>query len=153
MPAIEVESLSGQRPLRNWSVGQFLNDFFTPAYAPSQRLASRFGGISEWTLQVAERFMFPGLWLIITGVSTIDMYLTVRYRDDLFYGELNPMARLLLQIDNWDPSLLIGAKFLGSVLVLAFLMLLYQQNRRVGLIVSGALASFQLVLLMFLASA
>jgi hypothetical protein len=152
MPAIDAESLSVQRRLPRWTGGDFSNDF-TSHYSPPARLVGWFRGISEWTLRVAERFIFPGMWLIIAGVSTIDMYLTVRYRDELFYGELNPMARVLLQIENWDPSLLVGAKFLGSVLVLAFLMLLNARNRRVGLIVAGALTSFQLVLLAFLASA
>lgn len=98
----------------------------------------------------ASKLLFPGMWLLIAAISSFDSFLTVRYREHLFYEELNPIARYLLQIDGWEPSLLIAAKFLGSTLALGFLMALHIQNRRLALIVATAVTGFQIALLGFL---
>jgi hypothetical protein len=94
--------------------------------------------------------VFPCLWLFIGLVSAFDTYLTVKFQEHLVYHEVNPLARMLLQHNGWEPSLLIGSKFLGSVIVLGALTVLHFQNRRVGLMVTAGLASFQLWLLGYL---
>ncbi|MFN0054344.1 MAG: hypothetical protein ACKV0T_19380 [Planctomycetales bacterium] len=93
---------------------------------------------------------FPCLWVFISLVSTWDTYLTVLYQEQLFYTEENPIGRMLLTLNRGDPSLLIGAKFLGSSLVLGVLALLYVRNRPLGMTVTGAIATFQLGLLGYL---
>jgi hypothetical protein len=103
----------------------------------------------EW-MQFCRRMVFPGLWLFIGLASAIDTYLTVKFQEWLCDLEVNPLARLLLRIDGWEPSLLVGAKFFGSVVVLGILLALHLQNRRVGLLVTAAVASFQLCLLAYL---
>ena len=112
--------------------------------------AGVFAEISQLSNRVVEQSIFSGMWLLIACVSSFDTYLTIRFQEHLFYLEVNPIARFLLRIDGWEPSLLIGAKFLGSILVLGFITALYCQNRRIGLIVTTALASFQLCLLVYL---
>jgi hypothetical protein len=94
--------------------------------------------------------MFPLLWIFISVVSAFDTYLTVRFQEHLPYHEQNPVGRLLLQLADWEPSLLIGAKFLGSTLVLGILTALYLRNRRLGITVTASLAAFQLGLLGYL---
>jgi len=94
--------------------------------------------------------MFPLLWVFISVVSAFDTYLTVRFQEHLPYHEQNPVGRLLLQLADWEPSLLIGAKFLGSTLVLGILTALYLRNRRLGFTVAASLAAFQLGLLGYL---
>jgi len=94
--------------------------------------------------------IFPGLWLLIGSVSAIDAYLTVKFQESLMFLESNPIAIILLQLDAGDPSILIGVKFLGSILALGILAALYLQNRRVGLMVSSGLACFQTGLLYYL---
>ncbi|MGE5193043.1 MAG: hypothetical protein ACM3U2_11130 [Deltaproteobacteria bacterium] len=96
------------------------------------------------------QLVFPGLWLFIGLVSAIDTYLTVKFQESLTEHEQNPLARMLLRLDGWEPSLLIGSKFLGSLLVLGILTALHLRNRRLGLTVTGALAAFQLGLLWYL---
>jgi hypothetical protein len=98
------------------------------------------------------QFVFAGLWLFIATVSAFDTYLTVRFHESLHTLELNPFARTLLQMAGWEPSLLVGLKFLGSVLVLGFLMLVNLYNRRFGMSITAGVASFQLWLLGFLLS-
>ena len=94
--------------------------------------------------------MFPLLWIFISVVSAFDTYLTVRFQEHLPYHEQNPVGRMLLQLADWEPSLLIGAKFLGSTLVLGILTALYLRNRRLGFTVTASLAAFQLGLLGYL---
>src|SRR5262245_7065053 len=83
--------------------------------------------------RASRRLIFPGLWLFIGFVSSLDTYLTLKFQEHLRYHELNPLARMLLRMDNWDPSLLIGAKFLGTFLVLGILAALRTRNRPMAL--------------------
>jgi hypothetical protein len=99
---------------------------------------------------ICRQLVFPGLWMFIGLVSAFDTYLTVKFQDCLMFHEVNPLAVMLLRLDGWDPSLLIGLKFLGSVLALGFLAALHLYNRRLGLMVTSGLASFQLWLLGYL---
>lgn len=94
--------------------------------------------------------LFPLLWSFIALVSVFDTYLTVRFCEHLEFTEENPIARLLLRIAGWEPSLLVSVKFLGTIVVLQLLTALHVQNRRIGLIVTGAIASLQLALLGYL---
>jgi len=105
--------------------------------------------IPQW-LHPCRQLIFPGLWLFIALVSAFDAYLTIKFQEHLCHLESNPLARMLLQVEGWNPSLLIGSKFFGSILVLGILTILHLQNRRVGLLVTAALASFQLWLLGYL---
>jgi hypothetical protein len=94
--------------------------------------------------------IFPGLWLFIGLVSAFDAYLTVRFQESLQIHEVNPLARMLLQLSGWDPALFIGVKFLCSMMVLGILTALHVADRRIGLVIATAIASFQLGLLGYL---
>lgn len=96
------------------------------------------------------RWTFPVLWLFISLVSTVDTYLTVKYQEHLLYMEINPIGRLLLWLDDWDPSLLIGYKFLGSTLVLGALVSLRIKKPQWSSIITAAIALFQFGLLVYL---
>ncbi|MFM8583005.1 MAG: hypothetical protein ACKOFW_16105 [Planctomycetaceae bacterium] len=97
--------------------------------------------------------LFGLLWLIIGGVSAIDTYLTVRDQESLFYLELNPIARWLLEWHDWNPATLVGLKFLGSMAVLGVLAVGFLREPRRTLVVAGSLAVLQSALLLFLAAA
>lgn len=107
---------------------------------------------SSW-LAGSQSLIFPALWLLIGAISAIDTYLTVKFRESLIFLESNPIANILLDLDEGDASLLIGFKFLGSIIALGILAALYFQNRRIGLMVSSGLACFQVGLLCYLCAA
>jgi hypothetical protein len=151
MPAIDAQTVTVP-PIRLLGGGSS-SPLFPSACLPGETdepTAGIFAGVSQVSRWIAERFAFFAMWLVIACVSSVDTYLTLRFREELFYEELNPVARFLLEVDGWEPSVLIGSKFLGSILVLGFVSLLYSQNRRIGLIVTGAVAGAQLLLLAFL---
>lgn len=93
---------------------------------------------------------------IILAVSTLDIYLTVKYVEYLPQLELNPVGRWLLELDHGPKYKLqyaaafITAKFFGNVVVLAILeMLGHCRFRRVG-VVAAAVAVIQITLGAFL---
>ncbi|HEY3967207.1 MAG TPA: DUF5658 family protein [Planctomycetaceae bacterium] len=152
MPAIDVETTTAPRrmPLLNGGGSSRLSLSICLPDPADEPLTTVVVALSRLLGQIVERSLFSGMWLLIACVSSFDAYLTIRFRDSLYYEELNPLARYLLHLDGWDPSLLISMKFLGSILVLAFVAGLHNQNRRLGLIVTAALASFQAGLLGYL---
>ncbi len=105
--------------------------------------------IRNWPAACGQ-MLFPGLWMFIGLVSAFDTYLTVKFQEHLWYQELNPMARMLLQLDGWEPSLLVGLKFFGTLLSLGFVGALHWRNRRMGTAVAGGVACFQFGLLCYL---
>ena len=121
------------------------SDSTRPLRPLSQLLAS-----SRERLRLVQPMTFAGLWLFIGTVSAFDTYLTVKFQESLKYQEINPLARMLLQLNGWDASLLIGTKFLGSIVVLGVLTALHLTDRRLGFVIAAAIASFQLGLLGFL---
>lgn len=93
---------------------------------------------------------FIALWLFIGLVSSIDAGLTVRHQESLRQMEQNPIARQLLEWEEWNPGVFIGAKFLGTILVLGFLAFVYRVHQPMARAIATGLAAFQFELLLFL---
>lgn len=110
-------------------------------------------GISDFIPSFVMSILFPSLWMFIGAVSSWDAYLVVKYRKYIRDLEENPIGNLLLDLDGGETSLFIGAKFLGTVLVLGVLMVVYQYSRRFGYVLTTAIAGFQLGLLCYIALA
>lgn len=94
--------------------------------------------------------LFVALWLFAIFVSVFDGYLAVRFRHELHRTELNPLGRLLIQLNGGQVWLLLIAKFFGTVAAATLVLLLYGHRPRVGMIVAGVIAGLQLCLLLFL---
>lgn len=90
---------------------------------------------------------FHLLWLFIGLVSAFDAYLVLKYQDLIYYLECNPVGRFLMEIDPARPALFVGAKFLGTIVVLYLLQGIYNSNQRVGRLLAGSIAAFQFLLL------
>ena len=155
MPVCEADSITNSpRGIRARSAdGLSLWKAVCPPHVGRLILARRKSPLLQQIMNSTRPLIFPALWLFIGLVSAIDTYVTIRFQEWLWHLETNPLARMLLRLDGWNPSLLIASKFFGSILVLGSLLVLHLQNRRVGLLVTAALASFQLWLLGYLALA
>ena len=94
--------------------------------------------------------VFVALWLFLIFVSVFDGYLCVRYRHELHKTELNPIGRLLIQLNGGQVWLMLAAKFLGTVIAATIVLLIYGRRPRLGVTIAGALATLQLGLLLFL---
>ena len=90
------------------------------------------------------------LWQIIGCVSAYDAFLTMKYRNELFEEEQNPLGRLLLFTNDGDPALFIGVKFLGTIMVLGILANLFHSRPQWGLAIAKGVAAFQMILLAYL---
>lgn len=93
---------------------------------------------------------FYSLWIFIGAVSSLDIYLTIRFSENLPDGELNPIARLILHNDDWDVSRFVAIKSFMTILVLGILMAFHKYHRRFGDIIIKYVALAQLCLLVFL---
>src|SRR5438093_6919804 len=94
--------------------------------------------------------LFAALWLFLIFVSVFDGYLAVRFRHELHQTELNPLGRLLIQLNGGQVWLLLVAKFVGTVAAATLVLLIYGRRPRVGMTVAGIIAGLQLGLLLFL---
>jgi hypothetical protein len=93
------------------------------------------------------------LWLIIGAVSTVDTYLTVKYRAVMSQTEQNPVGRFLIQQDGNDVSLFIGWKVAGTIACLGLLTAIALYARKAIVYpVFVAVAAAQLLLLWYLFS-
>ena len=153
MPTCEAEIMTTERPRRLRSIAAGFPGVATYGKQSADQSLISFGeqpAISWRWSAACQSLIFPSLWLLIGSISAIDTYLTVKFQEHLYFLETNPMANLLLDLDQGDASLLIGFKFFGSTIALGILAALYLQNRRLGLMVSSGLACFQVGLLWYL---
>ena len=103
------------------------------------------------TLQAGvTRAAYNLLWLFIGAVSSYDAYLTMKFNDSIASMELNPLGVWLIEMDGGDPSLFIGVKFLGTIIVLGLLSLIHKHHQRMGWTLIGMVSTFQVGLLTFL---
>jgi len=89
-------------------------------------------------------------WLTIGFISSYDAYLALKYREYMYHGELNPISRQIMAIDNWDLSVFMGVKMAGTILALGILALCYNINPVKARFMTFCLFVFQILLLIFL---
>jgi len=89
-------------------------------------------------------------WLTIGFISSYDAYLALKYRTHMYYGEINPISRGIMAIDNWDLSIFTGVKMAGTILVLGILALCYNINTPRARLMTFCLFLFQILLLIYL---
>jgi hypothetical protein len=88
------------------------------------------------------------LFLAVTaGISSADAYLNLKYPVTSAVEE-NPIARWILLRSHNDVALLISLKLFGTSLVIGLLCLGYWLNKRAALIIAGAIATVQVVILL-----
>jgi len=115
------------------------------------RRHQRVQSYNEWReRRRRETWTMGTLWLFIGFVAAYDTYLSIKYQETLRFQELNPLGQWLLHFDGGNVAIFMGCKFLGTLLVLGTILLLFHYKRRIGLTVATALASVQFALAMYL---
>jgi hypothetical protein len=100
--------------------------------------------------QQRERMLLAALWLFIGLVAAYDTYLSIKFQETLRFQELNPVGRWLMEFDGGSVAAFMGCKFLGTLIVLGTIQLLYVYKRHIGLTVASALAGIQGMLALYL---
>jgi hypothetical protein len=113
-----------------------------PQNKPNQQLIS--------TLSRSWNPLFTAILVYVGAVSFYDGYLVIRTGDLIRDLEQNPVGLLLINCNGGDPSLFLGAKAVGTVLVLGALDALNRRSQRLARPVCLAVALFQSGLLIFL---
>ena len=93
---------------------------------------------------------FGCLVLVITAVSVHDAALVVLHYHVIGETEKNPVGRWLIDMQSGDVRLFVLLKMCGTAVVCAVLVTIYRRRRRLAFTVAGAVACFQLGLLLFL---
>jgi hypothetical protein len=96
------------------------------------------------------RLWFPVGWVLIAAVSIYDILVSLRYREELAMLEENPLGIWLIQLGDGDVGVFMRFKAAGTLLVLLTLFRMMSRDSRLLMPVTGALASFQSVLLFYL---
>jgi hypothetical protein len=89
-------------------------------------------------------------WIFIGIVSSIDTVLTVKLQGVMKEMEENPVARFILDADQWDISRFIGIKMFCTILVLGICFAIYSKHKKAAVTVAAGLAAFQAYLLIYL---
>lgn len=95
-------------------------------------------------------YLYSFLWLVILFVSSVDIYWSIKVQDQLLKNELNPIGRSLIIMDDGDVALFMAVKSFGTMLALAFLILLHIYYRRLSFVVCGGLFIFMVGLFVVL---
>lgn len=90
------------------------------------------------------------LWLYIGAVSTLDVVYTIALQEHLILNEENPFARVLLSEDNWQISRFIGLKMYGTIMVLGFLVWIYNRNKKFACLIISTISFLQFLLMLYL---
>ncbi len=90
-------------------------------------------------------------WFFVATVACYDLYLTIHLFEDLRLHEENPIARQILQLENWRTvSTFAALKMGGTIIALQVATLMYFKKRKLGVAIIAGLALFQLWLLGYL---
>jgi hypothetical protein len=88
--------------------------------------------------------------LYVFAISAYDGYLVVRTGDEIRNFEQNPIGLMLINCNGGNPSLFLGAKAAGTLLVLYLLRAINRRSQRLARPITFAIALFQSGLLIFL---
>lgn len=89
-------------------------------------------------------------WITIGFISSYDLYLALKYRHYMYEGELNPIARQVMELDGWDLSVFSGVKMAGTIFALGVLAVCYNINPARARLMTFCLFLFQILLLIYL---
>ena len=88
--------------------------------------------------------------LFISIVSCLDIYLTIRFNENLEEYERNPIARIMLEADEWEVSRFVAIKCFLTILVLKILIGMFHLTKKHALWVVGGVTICQAMLLAYL---
>jgi len=96
------------------------------------------------------QIILAALCLLVAAVSVHDAMLVVLNADIISEVEQNPVGRWLIELQGGDVWLFVSLKLVGTAIVCAALVTLYEFRTRLALVASGGVASFQVGLLWYL---
>jgi hypothetical protein len=106
--------------------------------------------VSEGLKAISLKLIFALQWLVIGAISSYDCYLSIKFQDQLHHNEMNPLGKLLLDLDGGNVALFMGLKFFTTIIVLGVLVLLYDRKPGLAHKVITPVLLFQVCLLLFM---
>ena len=96
------------------------------------------------------KYYYGIMWLAIGIISAVDIYWSIVYQDLLYAVELNPMGRLLIEMDNGGVALFMAVKMFGTVAALGLLVVLYHWKKKYAWPAMTTIFSLQCILLVYI---
>lgn len=93
------------------------------------------------------------LWTFVGVVSLYDAWLVIVFREIIHHTEENPVGRLLIHLNSNGIWYFLGAKAVGTAIVLLVLIAVHRLSHRHREWIMGGVATFQAWLLWYLSFA
>lgn len=92
----------------------------------------------------------PFVWIIVGGVSALDMYLAIKFSESLNIMETNALGRWLMECDGGSVALFMSLKLAGTMFVLGTITVMHAWRIRLASFIGWAVAIYQMGLACFL---
>jgi heme/copper-type cytochrome/quinol oxidase subunit 4 len=104
------------------------------------------------TPEKANNVIFYVCWVLIVAISVHDGYLVVLNRESIASFEENPIGRWLIAANSGGIAYLLIAKSIGTTLTASILLWSFWSRPRFTLVITSAVASVQVLLLLYLST-
>jgi len=101
-------------------------------------------------MSARENTFFWLVFTIVLSVSTVDLYLLIRFQNVIAEEEKNIVGLWLIHLDSGSTALFSAVKMFGTCLSLMLLKKIFLAHRRIGYIVGSLMATFQICLIIYL---
>lgn len=101
-------------------------------------------------MNARDNIFFWLIFITILSISTVDLYLLIRFQNVITHEEKNIIGLWLIHLDSGSTALFSAVKMFGTCLSLMLLKKIFLAKRKIGYVVGSLMATFQIVLIIYL---
>ena len=101
-------------------------------------------------MNARDNIFFWLVFITVLSISTVDLYLLIRFQNVITHEEKNIIGLWLIHLDSGSTALFSAVKMFGTCLSLMLLKKIFLAKRKIGYVVGGLMAAFQIVLIIYL---
>jgi hypothetical protein len=101
-------------------------------------------------MNARDNIFFWLIFITVLSISTVDLYLLIRFQNVITHEEKNIIGLWLIHLDSGSTALFSAVKMFGTCLSLMLLKKIFLAKRKIGYVVGSLMAAFQIVLIIYL---
>lgn len=101
-------------------------------------------------MNARDNIFFWLVFITVLSISTVDLYLLIRFQNVITHEEKNIIGLWLIHLDSGSTALFSAVKMFGTCLSLMLLKKIFLAKRKIGYVVGSLMAAFQIVLIIYL---
>jgi hypothetical protein len=101
-------------------------------------------------MNARDNIFFWLVFITVLSISTVDLYLLIRFQNVIAHEEKNIIGLWLIHLDSGSTALFSAVKMFGTCLSLMLLKKIFLAKRKIGYVVGSLMAAFQIVLIIYL---